>query len=425
MDIKGLISKKLIIDEKAYNMVERNSDKISDYVFSIDSEICDLERKLKQLKELYNLYKAFDELGIKTRKQLGDKIYEYVEKLYMNDPKNKDIEWLLQDSVNEGSIIGKLAYAKALIYGDFGIKTSPQEGLDMLYELSLEDNAEACYEFVIINEKLPKVIDGEYAYKMCEKAAKLGYTKAIERLQKPFDLRTYTQKLKDELNEGKISNYYLLSLRDDLSIDERTKYLALAIENNDYRALFDMGLMHKNNNNIDEAINFFTKSGTYGYSEAYIELGKLMIPNGEEHFYDYSKIDVTLLPLSCHKKEFEYYVLAADLDNLEGLLYAGIGYYQGYVTNRDYEKAFNCFARATELGDKYNAPYYLGQCYEKGLGCKQDEYAALMYYAMSADKGNINSMVSLYNIYINGLGTIEPDIEIANKYLFMSGIGRQ
>ena len=112
---------------------------------------------------------------------------------------------------------------------------------------------------------------------------------------------------------------------------------------------FEYAMQQKKNGNIDEAKLYFEKAGDNGYAEGYIELAKLAIPEGGEPYYNYSKLDVTLLPLGYHKAEFEYYKKAAELGNTRAMVYIGIAYKQGYPVNRNYDMAFNCFAKATEL----------------------------------------------------------------------------
>ncbi len=189
-------------------------------------------------------------------------------------------------------------------------------------------------------------------------------------------------------------------------------------------AEFEYAMQQKKNGNVDEAKLYFEKAGDNGYAEAYIELAKLAIPEGGEPYYNFSKLDVTLLPLGYHKAEFEYYKKAAELGNTRAMVYVGIAYKQGYPVNRNCDMAFNCFAKATELGDEYLAPYYLAECYENGSGVETDENAAVMYYTMSAECGNIPSMLALARIYKEGLGSIEKDEQKSTKYLFMSGVGR-
>ena len=162
---------------------------------------------------------------------------------------------------------------------------------------------------------------------------------------------------------------------------------------------FDYAMELKKNGNVEEAKAYFEKAAQGGEPEAYMELARLAVPEAGEHYYNYSKLDVTLLPQGYHKTEFEYYLKASELGHTRAMVYVGIAYKQGYLVNRDYDMAFNCFAKATELGDDYLAPYYLAECYENALGTEMDENAAVLYYTMCAEHGNIPAMLALARIY--------------------------
>ena len=172
-------------------------------------------------------------------------------------------------------------------------------------------------------------------------------------------------------------------------------------------------------------------SGAFGLRMAEINMSEVqlyMLENMDASFNEllFMLIDRTGQKDSdvYHKTEFEYYKKAAELGNTRAMVYVGIAYKQGYPVNRNCDMAFNCFAKATELGDEYLAPYYLAECYENGSGVETDENAAVMYYTMSAECGNIPSMLALSRIYKEGLGSIEKDEQKSAKYLFMSGVGR-
>jgi len=187
---------------------------------------------------------------------------------------------------------------------------------------------------------------------------------------------------------------------------------------------FEYAIKLKKEGKLEEAKKYFIKAADLGCSDAFIELGQLEVPDAGENYYNYSKLDVTLLPMPYHIAEFKWYEKASELGNLKGLLYVGIAHKQGYVVNQNYDAAYNCFAKAVELGDDFAASYYLAECYELGLGVEKDENSAVMYYAMGAEIGNIKSMLALARIYNDGLGSIKPDKEKSTKYFFMSGVGR-
>lgn len=71
----------------------------------------------------------------------------------------------------------------------------------------------------------------------------------------------------------------------------------------------------------------------------------------------------------------------------------------------DYSKAFYWFdkAYAGGYGDS-NCRYYLGRCYEKGLGVKNDYVKARKFYDSASRDGNVKAKVKLADLYRRGLG---------------------
>lgn len=59
-------------------------------------------------------------------------------------------------------------------------------------------------------------------------------------------------------------------------------------------------------------------------------------------------------------------------------------------TDAGYRVAASSFQQAAEAGS-INACYYLGQIYEKGLGCEKDRSKALEWYERAADAGNMSA----------------------------------
>ena len=424
MNKNELIEKKLKVDELAISEIKITSDKIYEYVNAIDTEIFELENRLNKLKTIYEVYKGFDDLNILTRKQLGDEVCKYALECAEDKKDGYFILDLLYNASMDGSDKAIIEYARVLAYGLYGVKQSVEEAYQWLERYADRGNAEASYYITLLHFDFPSVIEAKVAYEYCQKAASLGYSPAIRRLSQPFDLRTYTEKLLDRANKGDIEVFYELSKRNDLPIDEKNKYLLKAIESENKLAEYDYAIELLRNENIEEAKVYLENSGVHGYALAYMKLAELSVPKDGEPFYNYSKIDVTLIPFNYHIREFEYYKKASELGEVKAMIYVGIAHKQGYVTNRNYTVAFDCFKKAFELKDEYSAAYYLAECYELGLGVEINEYEAVKYYTISAEKGNINSMLALARIYNNGLGKIEKNNELSTKYLFMSGIGR-
>ena len=62
---------------------------------------------------------------------------------------------------------------------------------------------------------------------------------------------------------------------------------------------FDYAMELKKNGNAKDAKAYFEKAAQGGEPEAYMELARLAVPEAGEHYYNYSKLDVTLLPQPC------------------------------------------------------------------------------------------------------------------------------
>ncbi|MBQ8862652.1 MAG: sel1 repeat family protein [Clostridia bacterium] len=424
MSKNELIEKKLRADEAALGLIAAEGESIYDYANAVDEEICALEAKLEKLKGIYEVYNGFCELGLSTRREVGDAVCSYAVETAKNGADGYRVLDLLYNASLDGSEKAVMEYARILAYGLYGVAPSVEEAADWLEKYAEKGSAEACYSIAVLHFDFPSVIEAQKAYDYCQKAASLGYYPAIRRLSQPFDLRTYTEKLIDKANKGNKNVYFELFGRYDLAEEERAKYLALALENGDAEAEFAYADSLLQSGKTEEAKEYFEKAGLHGSARAYMRLARLAIPEAGEPYCDYFKLDVTLLPTAYHKTEFEYYKKAAALGDTGAMVYVGIAYKQGYPASRNYGAAYDSFAKAVELGDEYLAPHYLAECYEKGNGAEKDEHAAVMYYAMSAERGNTASMLALARIYGEGLGGIEKNAEAAAKYLFMSGTGR-
>ena len=70
---------------------------------------------------------------------------------------------------------------------------------------------------------------------------------------------------------------------------------------------FEYAIKLKKEGKLEEAKKYFIKAADLGCSDAFIELGQLEVPDAGENYYNYSKLDVTLLPMPYHIAEFKWY----------------------------------------------------------------------------------------------------------------------
>lgn len=87
-----------------------------------------------------------------------------------------------------------------------------------------------------------------------------------------------------------------------------------------------------------------------------------------------------------------------------------------YYIVHDYLKAFDLFKHAVDDLSDYNACYFLGICYESGLGCNIDKVKAYECFKRSMEMGYAYGKISVARLLKDGSGT-EQNIPLAIKYL--------
>lgn len=99
---------------------------------------------------------------------------------------------------------------------------------------------------------------------------------------------------------------------------------------------------------------------------------------------------------------------------LNELMVTGIEAYE----IKDYKTSYDCFAKATELGDE-NAAWLLGRQYYVGQGCSQSYRKAAKYYKMASAKRVKEALYGLATCFKFGLG-VHRSNRNAIKYLILS-----
>jgi TPR repeat protein len=134
---------------------------------------------------------------------------------------------------------------------------------------------------------------------------------------------------------------------------------------------------------------------------------------------------------------FEYYQKGIKLleeENEEGIKYlitAGENYYLRAYHNMgiiyqtglgdvlvDYDKAFNCFKKASEE-ENPDSFFSIGNCFLNGLGVDKNEKEAAGWFIKAAEMGEPDSMFHLAWMYQEGIG-VEQNNELSTEYLYMS-----
>jgi uncharacterized protein len=113
----------------------------------------------------------------------------------------------------------------------------------------------------------------------------------------------------------------------------------------------------------------------------------------------------------------KYYDLAMQGDNAVAARNLGQIYYSGMFGQRDFQKAYDYFQRAAELGDTISH-FQLGQMHENGEGVPATPIEAAYHYRLAALDGHMEALRRLANFYLEGKGGAQ-DLERAQFWLTM------
>ena len=236
----NMFHEKVAADEGLQGIFETDAELSSEIAYDLKVEIDSLKEQLDALKRAYRVYHGFEKAGLEHKEDIAEAMYEEA----LKEGKKKDAEGvaeLLEEAAKLGSVSAKLEYARALVYADYGLERDVERGLQLIREEADNDLPEACYMFVCIHKDYPQYVGPDIARQMCEKAAAKGHEKAKRRLKKPFEMSGETQELLRREKDGDKSVYFTLSIRGDLTLDDREKYFRLALDNGDAAAEYEMG----------------------------------------------------------------------------------------------------------------------------------------------------------------------------------------
>lgn len=79
--------------------------------------------------------------------------------------------------------------------------------------------------------------------------------------------------------------------------------------------------------------------------------------------------------------------MAANLGEVDAYTDLGRCYKEGYGTDQDFGKAFQCYKLAAEK-EIPGACFNLAECYRKGIGTSRDSSEAIKWYKLAAGLGD-------------------------------------
>ena len=326
------------------------------------------------------------------------------------------------------------------VYG-LGCGASADEGLEYLRRAAEAGSDYACRLIWELHDDGSGIVSGAEAERVCEAAAERGYERAKIRLEEGFDTRAYIDILQEDVDAGNVDALWLMAneLLENGEEDRAVEYMERAFQAGQIDALMMYGNIYANRNDelFDRAAaaECYKKAAEQGCAEACKALGDLALEEDDEPFWMIERVPENgskELQLR-HRAQFAGYLRAAELGLISAATAVSSAYHEGRPVERNDEKAFLWASRAADENDP-TALYMMGFFNENGLGCEKDIAAALMFYTAAADKGVVQAMLRLADIYKNGIETedadgnrrilVEPNEERAARYLFTAGVGR-
>lgn len=326
------------------------------------------------------------------------------------------------------------------VYG-LGCGASTDEGLEYLRRAAEAGSDYACRLIWELHDDGTGIVSGAEAERVCGAAAERGYERAKIRLEEGFDTRAYIDILQEGVDAGNVDALWLMAneLLKNGEEDRAVEYTERAFRAGQIDALMMYGNIYANRNDelFDRAAaaECYKKAAEQGCAEACKALGDLALEADDEPFWmvEWARENDSKELRQRHKAQFAGYLRAAELGLVSAATAVSSAYHEGWPVERNDEKAFLWASRAADENDP-TALYMTGFFNENGLGCEKDVAAALMFYAAAADKGVVQAMLRLADIYKNGIETedadgnrrilVEPNEERAARYLFMAGVGR-
>ena len=105
----------------------------------------------------------------------------------------------------------------------------------------------------------------------------------------------------------------------------------------------------------------------------------------------------------------------ADMNDSDGMYWLGYCYEYGIGVEKDENKAFIYYQKSGELNNS-NGIYRVGYCYNLGIGVEIDKHKAFMHYLKSAEQGNSMGIFKTAICYRYGIG-VEENYEEYYKWI--------
>jgi len=246
----------------------------------------------------------------------------------------------------------------------------------------------------------------------------------------------------DRMIQGNLGMMYAIGIAGvDQNLAEAIKWYTMAAEQGYSIAQYHLGEMYENGQGLDqnfvEAFKWYSKAADGGIAGAQYNLGA-MYENGQgvgqnydEAYKRYTKAADGGIGEALYKLGFMYengvggkqnytealkwYTKAAIYGDAMAHNNIGLLYEQGRGVAQDYEEAFKWYIRAARQGE-VDAQYNLERLYANGEGVKQNYTEALKWYKKAANQGQVDAQYNLGEMYYDGEGVEQSYAEAFQWY---------
>ena len=170
--------------------------------------------------------------------------------------------------------------------------------------------------------------------------------------------------------------------------------------------------------NLDEAAYWLMRSAQEGYPIAQYVVGK-WYANGVYTQANPKEASRWIARATESSQVVELVQCEAANEDVDALCTLGTLHFHGKGVEQSWQKAFQCYTRAAELGAP-RAMCNLARCYEGGNGCEVDLAQALHWYNRSAHRGVGPAAERVGAWYLFGHHGLAIDYHKARLYLRMA-----
>ncbi len=247
--------------------------------------------------------------------------------------------------------------------------------------------------------------------------------------------REYDCRLKAAADEGDADAAWKAAqlCKNQNKAEEAAEWFNKAVEAGHPQALFSAASVYLDADgdfyDRRKGVRFLTRAAAVGSTQAMLALGDLALVDTDISFWQQAaQLRNYSSPgnppkrriIKQHKKQMEWYIVAAESGNTDAMSALGMAYHLGYPEKRNDEQAFLWASRAADSGNA-EAMYQTAYFYENGFGTEKDIGAALLLYSEAAEHGVRSAAVRLHEIYTDGFPGVQPNGKKAAHYLFLSG----